>query len=230
LRTPLVSIIGFAELLAEFMHPETKVDTRLKRYANNILISGRMLLDIINDLLDLAKIEAGKLELHLTDVTPIQLCEPLIDFLTPMADKKSIQLTLMAQADLPVMHSDAGRIKQILYNLLSNALKFTPEKGAVKLRVYAGERDAITFSVSDTGPGIDEAQQATIFEKFRQLDSSVTREYGGTGLGLAITRELAAMLGGRVHLRSAAGEGSTFTVMLPVLAPAEARVPLVNLT
>ncbi|MCB9850594.1 MAG: HAMP domain-containing histidine kinase [Phycisphaerales bacterium] len=231
LRTPLVSIIGFAELLGEFGESRKVDPDRLRRYAVNILTSGRMLLDIINDLLDLAKIEAGKLELHLTEFDVRVLCEALIDFITPLADKKRMQVSLEIPEELPKMTSDAGRLKQILYNLLSNAIKFTPEEGAVTVRVTPSGDDELQFAVSDTGPGISQEHQAVIFEKFHQLDSSHTREFSGTGLGLAITGELCAMLGGKITLESELGKGSTFIVRLPITAPAQApRMPLVNLT
>jgi signal transduction histidine kinase len=230
LRTPLVSIIGFAELLVEFGDRPPSDVTRLRRYAGNILTSGRMLLDLINDLLDLAKIEAGKLELHVLDFELTPLCTALIDFFAPLADKSKLSLTLQAPEELPRMSSDAGRLKQILYNLLSNAIKFTSPGGAVALVVEADDEGFVTFSVADTGPGIPPDKQAVIFEKFHQLDSSVTREYSGTGLGLAITRELGAMLGGVVTLDSAVGKGSIFSVRLPTMIGEELRMPLINLT
>jgi two-component system sensor histidine kinase BarA len=230
LRTPLVSIIGFAELLVDFGDNPPTDNTRYLRYTRNILTSGRMLLDIINDLLDLAKIEAGKLELHIVEVDPAESCRNLIDFVTPLADKKALNLTLDMPDELPRMSTDSGRLKQILYNLLSNAIKFTPDGGAVTLAVHPDGDEYLTFSVTDTGPGISEAEQQIIFEKFRQIDSSVTRDHAGTGLGLAITRELCALLGGSVTVRSVPGTGSTFTVRLPQKAPVDAQVPLVNLT
>lgn len=228
LRTPLVSIIGFAELLTE-ANDGSLQPARMMRYSNNILTSGRMLLDIINDLLDLAKIEAGKLELHVIECDVGQVCEALIDFLTPLADKKKIKLNLHV-GDVPRMHTDAGRLKQILYNLLSNAIKFTPEEGVVNLRVTPQGDDYVSFAVSDSGPGIAKDRLEIIFEKFRQIDSSHTREYEGTGLGLAITRELCTLLGGTISLESVEGEGSTFSVSLPVRAPTDPIPSLINLT
>jgi two-component system sensor histidine kinase BarA len=231
LRTPLVSIIGFAELLAEFGGSRKLDMERFKRYSGNILTSGRMLLDIINDLLDLAKIEAGKLELHITRFDVKSLCADLIDFVTPLADKKQLAVTLEIPQELPAMTSDAGRLKQILYNLLSNAIKFTPEAGAIRVTVTATDAATLAFSVADTGPGISPEHQAVIFEKFHQLDASHTREFSGTGLGLAITGELSAMLGGNIAVTSKPGEGSTFTVTLPRQAPTHPpQVSLVNLT
>jgi two-component system sensor histidine kinase BarA len=226
LRTPLVSIIGFAELLRDAQQDPPKDRSRLTRYAANIHTSGRMLLDIINDLLDLAKIEAGKLRLHLSEFDIADVCQTLIDFIRPVADKKNQQLELEIDAGLPALYSDSGKIKQILYNLLSNALKFTPAGGRILLDVTPdhGSAEGIRLAVSDTGPGIPEEQQAAIFEKFRQMDSSVTREHGGTGLGLAITQDLVHILGGQIGVESEVGRGCTFIVTLPVRVP-EDRVP-----
>jgi signal transduction histidine kinase len=185
-----------------------------------------MLLDIINDLLDLAKLEAGKLRLHVTEFDLGEVCQSLIDFLQPIAGKKQQTLRLDLGPDLPRFRSDSGKVRQILYNLLSNALKFTPEGGSIGLRVEAvsASPPAASLVVSDTGPGIPEEQWSAIFEKFKQLDSSVTREHGGTGLGLAITRDLVHLLGGRIDLASRVGHGSTFTITLPACVP-EAAPP-----
>ncbi len=216
LRTPLVSIIGFAELLRDtWEDPEADRD-RLARYSKNILASGRSLLEIINDLLDLAKIEAGKMDLHLTDVSMTTLCRDLMDFVEPLADKRNQKLDLRLGRGIGRMHSDPGKIKQILYNLLSNAIKFTPRGGSIRLGVERGADNIVRIAVSDTGPGIPEDQQQTVFRQFHQIDSSETREHEGTGLGLPITRDLVGMLGGTIRLESRAGEGATFIVDLPV--------------
>ena len=228
LRTPLVSIIGFAELLRDARDTPDADRTRLARYSENILISGRNLLEIINDLLDLAKIEAGKMELHVTEFCVADLCRDLIDFMRPLADKKKQQLELQVASELPRLHSDSGKIRQILYNLLSNAVKFTPQDGAISLRVEHDREVSVRLIVSDTGPGIDEAKKDAIFEKFHQLDASQTREYEGTGLGLAITRELVQVLGGSITLDSAIGRGATFVITLPVrtrISPERPRIP-----
>ncbi|MFQ5414418.1 MAG: ATP-binding protein [Phycisphaerae bacterium] len=231
LRTPLVSIIGFAELLRDAWTNPRADEKRLARYTENILTSGRSLLDIINDLLDLAKIEAGKMELHIIDFAIDELCRDLIDFVLPLADKRNQTLTSDIADELPPFKSDSGKIKQILYNLLSNAIKFTPTGGSIRLRVHADDDGFVTMAVSDTGPGIPEAQQATIFEKFRQLDASTTREYEGTGLGLAITNDLVQILGGTVTVESTVGQGTTFRVRLPRTAPhRDAERPRISLT
>ncbi len=213
LRTPMSSIIGFAELLQEAHDAQ---EPRLARYAENILTSGRMLLDIINDLLDLAKIEAGKMELRLTDFDLAVLCQDMVEFVRSMASKSGLDVDLDIPEELPKLHSDSGKVKQILYNLLSNAIKFSPEGSRVRLVVTPVEGDQVRLDITDNGPGIPEEHLDTIFEKFRQIDQTKTREYGGTGLGLAISRELTHMLGGTVSVASALGQGSTFTVVLPM--------------
>ena len=216
LRTPLVSIIGFAELLRDAAQT-TEVDPkRLGRYSENILTSGRSLLDIINDLLDLAKVEAGKLELHVSEFSIAELCRDLIDFVRPLADKRNQTLEARLADDLPRCRSDSGKIKQILYNLLSNAVKFTPTGGAVSLSVDRDGDHSVRLVVCDTGPGIAESQRQAVFEKFHQLDSSQTREHAGTGLGLAITKDLVQMLGGTIDLESTTGGGASFLVKLPI--------------
>ncbi|MEK7755869.1 MAG: HAMP domain-containing sensor histidine kinase, partial [Planctomycetota bacterium] len=216
LRTPLVSIIGFAELLRDAAQTPEVDPKRLGRYSENILTSGRSLLEIINDLLDLAKIEAGKLELHVSEFSIAELCRDLIDFVRPLADKRNQTLEARLADDLPRCRSDSGKIKQILYNLLSNAVKFTPTGGAIFLTADRDGDHRVRLIVRDTGPGIAESQRQAIFEKFHQLDSSQTREHAGTGLGLAITKDLVQMLGGTIELESTAGEGASFMVKLPI--------------
>ncbi len=216
LRTPMSSIIGFAELLKE---AHENADPRLSRYSENILTSGRMLLDIINDLLDLAKIEAGKAALRIGQVDLRVICGELMDFVRPLASKGGLDLELHLADGLPKLRSDGGKIKQILYNLLSNAVKFTPEGGRLELAVRPEGHDRVRLEITDTGPGIPPEHIETIFEKFRQIDQSETREHSGTGLGLAISRELAILLGGSVSVTSTVGVGSTFTVILPIECP-----------
>jgi signal transduction histidine kinase len=215
LRTPLTSIIGFAELLRE---AATSQGGRTLRYAENIMSSGRMLLGLINDLLDLAKIEAGKLEMHIATLDMAELCRNLADFVRPLADKKSLQLVTDLSEDIPPVTSDPGRIQQILYNLLSNAIKFTPEGGRVELTLRRVDEDSLCVAVRDTGIGIAPDQLAHVFERFRQLDGSMTREHSGTGLGLAISKELVRLLRGSISVTSELGKGSTFAVELPIAA------------
>ena len=215
LRTPLVSIIGFAELLRDSMTDERVDANRRARFVNNILTSGRSLLDLINDLLDLAKIEAGRIELHMTEFSVAELCEDMMDFVRPLADKREQKLELSVSDDIPHVRNDVGKIKQILYNLLSNAIKFSPREGRVALQADTNGDGAIRFSVVDSGPGIPESERDHIFEKFTQLDASKSREYEGTGLGLAITRELVNVLNGKIELFNHGHGGSTFVVEIP---------------
>jgi signal transduction histidine kinase len=232
LRTPLTSIIGFADLLRDFLQSKEEPEYgRLARYANNIITSGRQLLDMINDLLELTRMEAGKVTLHRTRFSVLDVCEALFDFMRPIVDKKQLTLTSEVTDDLPHLHSDAGKLRQILYNLLSNAVKYTPEGGRVELTARSLEDgQKVELTVRDTGPGIAPEDHERIFEKFRQLDASVTREQGGTGLGLAITKELCQMLGGEIHLESQPGRGAKFIVLLPVESPTTAQRNLTPLT
>ena len=215
LRTPLNSIIGFAELLSE------SDDARIKRYGGNILAPARMLLRMINDLLDLARVEAGNVKLTVTRVSPSDICETLLSLVRPQTEKKNLALTGEVTGDPPIIRTDAGKLQQILFNLLDNAIKFTPAGGAVTVRTtYDADADQIVIDVTDTGPGISEADQPHIFEKFYQADASTTRAHGGAGLGLAIARDLATILGGTLSLRSTPSEGTTFTLALPSEIPA----------
>ena len=218
LRTPLNSVIGFSEVLSS----SKKLSERERRYAAHIQTSGKMLLGMINDILDLAKIESGNMEIHAEEFSIWDVVEGLGTMTRPMAEQKNIQLRTEIAPDVPVVVQDPGKIQQILYNLLSNALKFTPEGGAVTLSVMATDSD-LKIDVADTGIGIAPEDRDRIFEKFRQgvngmreADSALTRQYTGSGLGLSIVRELCRMLGGEVSLESELGKGSTFTVRLPL--------------
>jgi len=215
LRTPLTSIIGFAELLRESESVEQ--DARTTRYLEHILISGRILLEIINDLLDLGKIEAGKVELHMESIRIEEVCATLMEFVRPQVDKSKLHITLEVEENLPIVITDRGKVRQILFNLLSNAVKFTPEQGLIMLVVSRDGESRVRLSVTDTGPGISEEDQPIIFEKFSQVDQSVTREHAGTGLGLAIAKELTHILGGDIGVVSRPGEGATFWVSLPLV-------------
>ncbi len=215
-RTPLNAILGFAQLLRE--KPGEDLE-KSKRYADNIITSGRSLLNMINDLLDLAKAEAGKMELRIEKTSIGQLCESLVSFFGPLTEQKNIALDLDVANDIPLVQTDYGKVQQILYNLLSNAIKFTPQDGRVG--IAAGMLDDVTvrISVSDTGCGIAEDSRQKIFEKFRQVDGSITRPGTGTGLGLAICKELADLLAGTISLESSEGDGTTFSLDIPVNLP-----------
>jgi two-component system sensor histidine kinase BarA len=227
LRTPLNSIIGFAEVIRE----RASEDEKLQRYATNIQTSGRSLLDMINELLDVAKIEAGRMEVSIESVNVADLCRGLLAIMRPQADAAGVSLHARVFDDLPIIETDAGKLQQILYNLLSNAVKFTPRGGQVTLGadlIDDETTDTIRLSVTDTGPGIAEDMQEMIFEKFRQADASHTREQGGTGLGLAICRELATMLKGEVTVMSTPGRGATFLVNLPLCFASDDLPPLMG--
>ena len=220
LRTPLNSIIGFSEVLSG----TEQLGDRFRRYASNIQSSGRMLLSMINDILDLAKIESGKMEVRSEDFSIRDVCEGLANLCRPVAERKNITLECRLDEAIPLLRQDPGKMKQILYNLLSNAIKFTPEGGRVTLRARAEGR-FVVVDVQDTGIGIAEEDRETIFEKFRQAkvpgqgENVLTREHQGTGLGLSIVRELTKLLGGDVHLDSQPGHGSTFTIRVPMMLP-----------
>ena len=248
LRTPLNSILGFSDVL---IGGDTLSDKQ-QRWVGNIKSSGERLLALINDILDLAKIEAGKMQVRVSEFSIYDICEGMLTMFRPLAEKKNIDLRGPFEAGVPLLRQDAGKIQQILSNLLSNAIKFTPEGGRVILRasvvpVPRGEergrgldRDLlrlpglhepaetppreILLVVSDTGVGITPEEQELVFEKFRQGANPLTREHAGTGLGLSITRELTRLLGGEVTLHSELGRGSTFTVRLPLQLSAEPRL------
>jgi len=213
LRTPMNSILGFAEILVKA--PAIRDDPKLGRYAQNIQSSGRMLLELINDLLDLAKIESGRLRVRCDDAPPADLAEIACNMVRPLLRDSDVELLYDVDPDAPVIHTDVTKVQQILYNLLSNAVKFT-EEGSIRLTVRPVQNERVAFAVTDTGPGITRDQQLRIFDRFTQLDSSYTRRYRGTGLGLSIVKELTDLLGGSVSVESTVGQGSTFTVVLPV--------------
>lgn len=209
LRDPLNSIIGFSEVLIG----ADNLTEKQQRYAGNIMTSGQRLMALINDILELAKLEAGKMRLHPEAFNPAAACEHAAALIRPQAEKKNIDVKVVADANGPSTRQDAGKVHQIVTNLLSNAVKFTPEGGRVTLKAAADGTDLV-FTVSDTGVGIAPEEQDLIFEKFRQAANPMTREQGGTGLGLSIVRELAKLLGGDVTVHSELGRGSTFTVRI----------------
>ena len=218
LRTPLNAIIGFAEILKE--RTSKGEDDRGVRYASNVLDSGRMLLALINDLLDLAKIEAGKMELHWGKCSVIDLADALLNYTRPLAEQKQLTVQLNKDDNLSLIETDSGKLQQIMFNLLSNAIKFTPKHGHIDINIHLIDEGHLQFQICDTGPGILAENREKIFEKFRQLDGSVTREHTGTGLGLAIVKELVTMLGGSIAVEDRpGGSGAVFTVSLPTRQP-----------
>lgn len=220
LRTPLNSIIGFSDVLQGI----DSLTDKQRRYAENIQKSGRLLLEMINDILDLAKVEAGKMEVRRNEFDLGRLVAAQCDMIGSLSEEKDISLTLDFPDNLPMAFQDPNKLGQIVNNLLSNAIKFTPEGGMVTVRIVdlAGGLSTGRFRllIIDTGVGIAEEDQSVIFQKFRQsrkvLDGEgLTREFAGTGLGLSIVKELAKLLGGEVGFESELGRGSTFWVELP---------------
>jgi two-component system sensor histidine kinase BarA len=217
LRTPLNSILGFSDVLSGI----DSLDDKQKRYVGNIQRSGRMLLEMINDILDLAKMESGKMEVRLSEFKIGSLVSAQCDMARPLAEKKNIDLDSNVSNALPPLRQDQAKVQQILNNLLSNAIKFTPEGGRINVSAEKDDMGDLRLKVVDTGIGISPEDQQLVFEKFRQAPvghtdgDAITREYSGTGLGLSIVRELCRLLGGDVSLESDLGKGSTFTIRLP---------------
>ena len=213
-RTPLNAILGFAEILRE--KPDVLKKDKARRYAENIIASGNRLLNMINDLLELAKTEAGKVELHIEKTSVPQLCKALVGHFSALTKKKKIKVKLLLDSGIPPLMTDAGKVQQILYNFLSNAVKFTPQRGRIEIRATMPDEKHVRIAVADTGCGIAEPDKEKIFEKFRQADGSITRRSTGSGLGLAISKELAAMLAGSIGMESEEGRGSTFWLDIPI--------------
>ena len=227
LRTPLNNLLILAQMLAE--NAEKNLLSKQVKYAETIHSSGTDLLALINDILDLSKIESGKMDVEIGSVRFTDLRDYCSRTFKHVADGKNLDFTLDVNGALPseTIHTDVKRLQQVLKNLLSNALKFT-ERGSVKLRMDRVEsgwsanhpvlyraKSVVAFSVTDTGIGIPQEKQRIIFEAFQQADGTTSRKYGGTGLGLSISRELARLLGGEIRLQSTPGIGSTFTLYLP---------------
>ncbi|MBI6706388.1 response regulator [Pseudomonas viridiflava] len=213
LRTPLNSSLILAKLLAE--NPTENLTAEQVKFAESIYSAGNDLLNLINDILDISKVEAGKLEVRPENSSVSRLVEGLRGLFQPLATEKRLQFTVEMQAGAPTMlYTDRQRLEQILKNLLSNAIKFT-ETGTVSMIVSRQPGSGIAFTVRDSGIGIAEEHQQSIFEAFRQADGTTNRRYGGTGLGLSISRDLAALLGGSISVTSAPGQGSIFTLVLP---------------
>ena len=240
LRTPLNSILGFSDVLGSI----SALNDKQKKYVENINTSGKSLLTMVNDILDMAKIEAGRVDVQPTAFSIASIVSAQTDMAKPLVDKKNINLTTEIEPNLPPMMQEESRMQQILNNLLSNAIKFTPEGGRITVsvrrlaavpmpmpdvpppiagaaRVQPLKRDMLELNVIDTGVGISEADQLIIFDKFRQGASAmaegetITRQHSGSGLGLSIVREICKMLEGEINVTSQLGAGSTFTVLLP---------------
>ncbi|CAM4130708.1 ATP-binding protein [Saccharibacillus endophyticus] len=219
LRTPLNSIINLAQFISD--SAEDTSSEEMHRYGQLIFHSGEDLLKIINDILDLSKVEAGKLEVVTEDISLVEIPTWVGPYFELTAERKQLTFDIRVEEDLPdTICSDPQRLQQILRNLLANAFKFT-ETGKVELNIYKAEEpqlkgEWVVFAVRDTGIGIAAEKHFTIFEAFQQADSTVSKKYGGTGLGLSISRDLARLLGGFIRVESAEGKGSTFALFLPL--------------
>jgi signal transduction histidine kinase len=213
LRTPLNAILGYTELMADgaYGEPSEKMLGILKRLEAN----GKHLLGLINDVLDLSKIEAGQLVLELSDYCVQDIAQTVRSTLEPLAADKKLAFKLELAPELPPGHGDGRRLTQVLINLVGNAIKFT-DAGEVAIKAEAND-GSFHVSVCDTGPGISAADQAKLFQEFQQADNAITRKKGGTGLGLAISKRIIEMHGGKIWVQSQPGQGSTFTFTLPVV-------------
>lgn len=223
LRTPLNSIIVLSQLIAENRN-ENLTEKQIE-FAKTIFLSGNVLLELINEILEITRIESGKIEFHPGDISIWELTDQLKKMFQPMAQQKDIEFSIELEENLPeTIWSDSKRVHQILRNLISNAIKFT-EKGSIRIRIFRPGKDyasesipkgeGLGISVIDTGIGIPEDKRSAIFEAFQQADGTTSSRYGGTGLGLTISRSLAGLLGGFVKVKSQLGVGSEFTLVLP---------------
>jgi signal transduction histidine kinase len=212
LRTPLNAILGYTELILDNIYGD--VPEKIREVLERLTKNGRHLLGLINDVLDISKIEAGQLTLSLNDYSMGEVVQTVSTSVEALAAEKNLELNVKVPTDLTIDKGDEQRIAQVFLNLLGNAIKFT-EKGEVRVEVVVSN-ESFLVSVSDTGPGLSEADQKKIFEEFRQADGSSTREKGGTGLGLAIAKRIVEMHGGRIWVESTLGKGSTFWFTLPV--------------
>jgi len=215
LRTPLNAILGHVEMLKEAVYGP--INEKQARASERVISNTRRLLDIVSDLLDQAQIQAGKMSLKIHPFKPSELLDNVRGLMSKMAADKELALTGEIEPELPeILIGDFTRLQQILVNLINNALKFT-EKGSVHIRLFCPDRKHWAMEVRDTGMGIPEDQQGSIFSPFHQLDNSMTRKHAGFGLGLSIVNQLVTLMGGNVTVNSTVGVGSTFTVLLPIL-------------
>ena len=218
LRTPLNAVIGFSEVLIERMFGE--VNAKQEEYLQDILASGRHLLSLINDILDLSKIEAGRMELELADFHLPQAIDNAVTLVRERAMRRGITLEVAVDDRLGALRGDERKVKQVLLNLLANAIKFTPEGGRVQVRAAVANGVA-EIAVSDTGVGIAAEDQEAVFEEFRQVGTDYAKKHEGTGLGLTLSRKFVELHGGKIWVKSQVGQGSTFTFTLPLKRSSE---------
>src|SRR5690606_231211 len=219
LRTPLNAIIGYTEIQLEGMTGELTPEQ--EDYQRRVLANGEHLLALINDVLDISKIEAGRMEIVNNPFNVREWMNEIVLQNRGLAEGKGLEFAVDIDPQLPeTIIGDAARLKQIVINLISNAIKFT-EKGSVKVNLSQNDAQNWKITVTDTGIGIPAHAQDMIFDEFRQVDNTATRQYGGTGLGLAIVKKLVLMMGGKINLKSETGEGSTFTITIPYVKEVE---------
>jgi signal transduction histidine kinase len=218
LRTPLTAIIGFAQLAQLARQGDAEMPKRYRDAFERILRNGQHLLALINDVLDVSKIEAGRMKVHREHVDVVEVVQGAFAELQSLAERKGLQYRLRVPGRLPLAYTDPLRVRQVVINLLSNAAKFT-SRGHVEAELVAHGRSHFRIVVRDTGIGIEEKSLGFIFERFRQVDGSMTRSASGAGLGLSIVRQIVDLLGGEIEVTSSVGEGSTFVVTLPLTAP-----------
>jgi signal transduction histidine kinase len=212
LRTPLNAILGYTELILDNIYGDTP--EKMREVLERLQANGKHLLGLINDVLDLSKIEAGQLTLSLADYSLKDVVHTVFTGVESLATGKKLKLTTDVAPKLPTGHGDERRLAQVLLNLVGNAIKFT-DKGEVAIKATASD-GSLTVAVHDTGPGIASSDQAKIFEEFKQADNSATKRKGGTGLGLSIAKRIIEMHGGRIWVESDVGNGSTFAFTIPV--------------
>jgi signal transduction histidine kinase len=221
LRTPLNAILGYTELILDNIYGDTS--DKMREVLERLQANGKHLLGLINDVLDLSKIEAGQLTLDLADYSLQDVVHTVVTAVEPLASGKKLALTAEAAANLPPGHGDGRRIAQVLLNLVGNAIKFT-DKGEVAIKASVTD-GFFTVAVRDTGPGIDPSDQDKIFREFQQADNSATKRKGGTGLGLSIAKRIIGMHGGRIWVESDVGKGSTFAFTIPVKVERQVSEP-----
>jgi signal transduction histidine kinase len=213
-RTPMTSIIGFAELLGQ--KQQGGLDEKQERYAENILSSSKHLFGIISSILDISSVDEGKLELVFEEISILRILDGILDLVKEKARKGNVILKKEIDPAVEFIEADPVRLKQILFNIIGNAVSFSkPEGGTVNIIVNK-EGNMVKISVADTGIGIKEEDKGRLFKEFEQLDSGITRKYGGTGIGLATTKRLVELHGGKIMVESKYGEGTTFTFLLPL--------------
>jgi signal transduction histidine kinase len=214
LRTPLNAILGYTELILDSFYGEPP--EKMRGVLERLQANGKHLLNLINDVLDLSKIEAGQLTLDLGDYSLTDVVHTVVTAVEPLATSKALPVTADVSKELPTGHGDGRRLAQVLLNLVGNAIKFT-DQGQVTINANASDGE-FTVAVCDTGPGISLSDQAKLFQEFQQADNSITRQKGGTGLGLAISKRIIEMHGGRIWVESEIGNGAKFTFTVPVRA------------